>query len=163
MVFSLCLLLCLPLLSFLLLVLFIFLFVGLLHLGIILLFRLCPLRRYVSFRLGDWRQWPFGFLNDIGVDDALKLLNAAFHVLVDSKDSSQVLEISTIVRCTEDCDQFSLVEKLIPLLDHLMRTTNQVEIVLFQERIDHITTKVKTNPTVDILIPPIQHWRRIRP
>lgn len=51
-------------------------------------------------------------------------------VFVNVHKRSIILELSTVIGCRKDRDQFSFPEKLISLLDNLMSSTDQVDIKL---------------------------------
>lgn len=92
----------------------------------------------------------------------LQNLKRARQVLVDTHQRSGIIEFIAIVRGGEQRHQFPTAEKLIAILDDLMRSTHQIEIVVHQEFRQRLLTErtahtaLTDTETVDIC-------RRIRP
>lgn len=49
-----------------------------------------------------------------------------------------VIKLSAVVGRREQCNQLTLGEELVAILDHLMGTTDQVEVMLCQEFCDNL-------------------------
>lgn len=49
-----------------------------------------------------------------------------------------VVKLSAVVGGREECHQLAFREEFVAVLDHLMGTTNQVEVVLSQEFCDNL-------------------------
>jgi hypothetical protein len=57
-------------------------------------------------------------------------LERAHERLVDAHHRSRVVELSAVVRSTENCYKLSAREELIPIFHNLMRPHNQIEVLL---------------------------------
>jgi hypothetical protein len=53
-------------------------------------------------------------------------------------ENTRVVELPTVVGGGEEGHQLSLGEKLVAVLDHLMGATDQIDVVLLQERGGHV-------------------------
>lgn len=68
--------------------------------------------------------------------------------LINTHHRTSIVEFSTIVRSAEQCYKLSLREKLITILDDLMRTAYQIHVVFLKETRDDIGTKRERDTTV---------------
>lgn len=57
---------------------------------------------------------------------------------MESKIFTCVVELSAVVGRREECHQLAFCEEFVAILDHLMGTANQVEVVLSQEFCDNL-------------------------
>ena len=81
----------------------------------------------------------------------LNLQKAGDHVFVHLHDDSEVVEVA-VVRCCEDRHQFSTSKELVPVFLHLMRSADQVDVVLLIEVLHNDFSKSVRNSSV-ILAP----------
>jgi hypothetical protein len=72
-------------------------------------------------------------------------LKATSQAIINIHHCSTIVKLSTVVWCGEDCDQLSLIEKFIPILYHLMSSTDEVQLVFFQEVCDDVSPKNVTD------------------
>jgi hypothetical protein len=93
----------------------------------------------------------------------LKLLKTAYHFFGYSEDSSEILELPTIIGCWEYGKQFSLIEKFIAFLDNLMRSTYQIKAILIKELIDNFSSIYIAYPSFKVIIPTFIYPLRIWP
>ena len=68
--------------------------------------------------------------------------------LINTHHCTSIVKFSTIVRSAEQCYELSLREKLITILDDLMRTAYQIHVVFLKETRDDIGTKRERDTTV---------------
>ncbi len=80
--------------------------------------------------------------------------------LVHTHNSPRVIELSTIVRCTEYCHQLSLSEKLVPLLDYLMCPADEVNIQVLKELSYDVRAKDETDTSL-VLAPSLYALLRV--
>ena len=75
-------------------------------------------------------------------------LERAEQTLVDAHHCTGVVELSTVVRRGEQRDELPLREELISILHNLMRTADEIHVVLLQETRHDIRTKREANSAV---------------
>lgn len=86
---------------------------------------------------------------------ALKLGDAADHILAYLEDPSQVLELATVVGSREDGEKFSFIEKFISLLYDLVRPANEVKTVIADKGIQSLLAKDATDAALKVNIPAV--------
>lgn len=101
-------------------------------------------------------QQPLSFLR------RLQDLEGAHQSIVDTHHGASVVELTTVVGCREDGDQLSSGKELVTILNHLVGTANQVQIVSAQELSNHIFSKSEGHTSV-ILTPADNIFIRVRP
>ena len=113
-----------------------------------------------KLKLG-WCNWPFNFLTTPHL--TLELLYIAHHLSINNQDSSKIGEFSHVIWSWKYGKHFSLIEKFIAFLHHLMWATDEVKAMICQKPIDNFFPIRKSNSSIDICIPYITDFRRIRP
>jgi len=71
----------------------------------------------------------------------LEDLERAEQALVNAHHGTSVVEFTTVIWCTEQGDQLTFREELVSVFDDLMRTTDQVHVVLLQETRHYVWTE----------------------
>lgn len=56
---------------------------------------------------------------------------------------TSIVKLAAVIRRGEECDELPLGEELVAILHHLVRATDQVELVLRQELAYHLQMKTK--------------------
>jgi len=92
----------------------------------------------------------------------LEDLKRAHEGLIDRHHSSGVIELSAVVWRGEQRDELALREELVSILDDLVSSADQVEIVAVQELGDHVRPECEADPAV-IFSPPLNILIWIRP
>ena len=82
--------------------------------------------------------------------------------LVDAHHRAGVVKLPAVVRRGEECDKVPLGKELVTILDDLVRTANEVHVVLLQEPRDDVGPEGKGHAAV-ILAPPCDVFVRVRP
>nr|POE77548.1 hypothetical protein CFP56_09195 [Quercus suber] len=94
----------------------------------------------------------------IATMELLQDLEGAEQGLVDAHHRSSVVEFATVVRGGEECDELTLGEELVAVLDHLMRAAYQIHVVFLQEARHDVRTEreadtpVVLRPAGDVLV-----------
>ena len=70
--------------------------------------------------------------------DCAAYLERTQQALVHTHHCPRIVEFSTVVGCTEQCDQLSLGEELVAILNHLMRATDEIHVMFLQETRDDV-------------------------
>ena len=86
----------------------------------------------------------------------LQDLERAHEGLVDAHHGAGVIKFTAIVRSGEKCDELSIAEKLVAILDDLMSSTYKVDLVLVVEFSNNILTEGEADTS--IIIAPICHF-----
>ena len=92
--------------------------------------------------LRSWRRCGT-LLSNGTVEEALLLLHRlenlerAHERLVDVHHCTRVVELSAVVGCREYRHELALSEKLVPILNYLMPSTDQVNVISVQELVDY--------------------------
>lgn len=94
--------------------------------------------------------------------DRLQYLETAHERLVDDHHSGCVIEFSAIIRRGENRDQLALGEKFVTVLDNLMGAAHEIQIVLSEERLDHVVTESERDTAI-VLSPANNFLFGIRP
>ena len=68
-------------------------------------------------------------------------MEGARQIFLDAHHGSAVVELSTVVRRREDCDELLLGEELIAVLNDLMSATDEIQLVFPQKRKDDLLTE----------------------
>lgn len=89
-------------------------------------------------------------------------LEGTSEVLLNSHHSSTVIELPAVIGCGEDSHKLLLGEELIAVLDYLMGTADQVQLVLPQEGRDDLLSKDKAHSSFR-LTPHLHAGFRVRP
>jgi hypothetical protein len=92
----------------------------------------------------------------------LEYLEGAHESVVDAHHRPRIVELPTVVGSREDSHELATSEELVPILDHLVGATDQVQIVPSQELSDYILAKCEGDTTV-ILSPPDDVFVRVGP
>merc|ERR1719247_928391 len=71
----------------------------------------------------------------------LEHLETAHQRLIDGHHRAGIVELSTIVGCTEDGDELSLGKELVTIFYDLVCANNEVHVLLLQEAAHHIWAK----------------------
>jgi len=61
----------------------------------------------------------------------------AHESVIDGHESARVIELAAVVWCTKHCHQLATTEELVAILDDLMGSTDQVDIIFLQELLDN--------------------------
>jgi len=77
-------------------------------------------------------------------------LEAAHECLVDAHHGARVVEFAAIVWRREECYQLPVAEELIAVLDDLVRSANQVDLILVSKLADDVLSKGEADPSVVI-------------
>lgn len=85
-------------------------------------------------------------------------LKTAHQCLVNAHHATSVVEFPAIVGRGKQCDQLTLGKKLVPVLDHLMRSAYQIHIVTIQELGHDVRTKCERDTSV-IFAPTLKQRR----
>jgi hypothetical protein len=85
----------------------------------------------------------------------LQDLEGADQILIDAHQGSGIVELPAIVGSREDGNQLPLREEFVSLLNHLMRTAHQIEVVLLAKDLNVIGAKGKGHSSF-ILSPPLR-------
>ena len=80
-----------------------------------------------------------------GEEAHLKRAKASF---IDSHHSTCIVEFSTVVWRTEQCDELALRKELVAVFNDLVGTANQVHVVFLQEARDNVRTECETDTSV---------------
>ena len=75
-------------------------------------------------------------------------LEGAQQALVDAHHSTCIVEFSTVVWRTEQCDELALRKELVAVFNDLVGTANQVHVVFLQEARDNVRTECETDTSV---------------
>ncbi len=78
----------------------------------------------------------------------LQYLERAHEGLVDGHHGPRVVELAAVVGRREERDELALGEELVPVLDDLVRATNQVEVVLVKELGRHLCAEGERHAAV---------------
>lgn len=84
-------------------------------------------------------------------------MKLATQIFVYFHDCCIIVELTAVVRGTEDGDKLPAGEKLVPVLDDLMSPANQVDVMLFAEALYDILAKnigytsIVWRPPVDLV------------
>ena len=109
-------------------------------------------------------QWKFAWRVTGSPEWVAPRLNCGTHLeraqqtLIDAHHGACIVEFAAIIGCTEKGDELSFGEELVAVFDDLMRTTDEVHIVLLQESRDDIRAEgeghasVVLAPSSDILV-----------
>jgi hypothetical protein len=89
-------------------------------------------------------------------------LERAEQTLIDTHHGTRIVKLSTVVRRTEQGDELAFREELVSVLDHLMRTTDEVHVVFLQEARNHVRTEGETDTSI-ILTPASDVLVGVRP
>lgn len=89
-------------------------------------------------------------------------LEAAHEVVVDGHDGAGVVELVAVVRGGEDRDELTLCEELVSVLYYLVRTADQIEVVLSEEFFYNVGTEGEGYSTV-VLTPTDEALFRVGP
>lgn len=73
-------------------------------------------------------------------------------VAIDIHKGSVVVELAAVVGGSENCHQFSLPEELVPFLNHLVGSANQVNVKFRQNIFHHILAESITHSS--LALPP---------
>lgn len=100
-----------------------------------------PLYKYYSVAVQSCRRsfWLFVSLKD---------LEGAYQVLIYVHKRPVVLELSTVIRCSEDCYQFPVPVELVPFLYDLMCATDQVYVEILQEFLNNVLAEGITDASL---------------
>jgi hypothetical protein len=85
-------------------------------------------------------------------------LERAEQALVNAHHGASIVELSAVVRRAEQSDKLALREELVPILDYLVGSANQVHVVLLEEARHHVgperegNTAIIFGPPGDVLI-----------
>jgi len=66
---------------------------------------------------------------------------AAHQSVIHGHERARVVKLSAVVGRTEHSDQLATAEELVSILNNLVSSTNQVDIVLLEELFDHSFSK----------------------
>ena len=66
--------------------------------------------------------------------DGLQHLEGAHERVVNGHHGTSIVEFTTVVWSTEEGNQLTLRKELVPIFYDLVRTTNEVEVMLTEER-----------------------------
>ena len=80
-------------------------------------------------------------------------LEGTQQTLVDAHHRTCVVEFTAVVGCAEQCDELTLREELVTIFYDLMRTTDEVHVMLLQEARNHIRSEREADTSV-VLAPP---------
>ena len=78
--------------------------------------------------------------------------------MIDTHHGTCIVKLSAIVWSRKDGHQLALPKELVAILDDLMRTTDQIQVVLLQEPTDRVGAKGETDaplilaPSRDVLV-----------
>lgn len=75
-------------------------------------------------------------------------LEGAEQALVDAHHGTRVVEFAAVVGSTEESDQLTLREELVPVLDDLMGAADKIHVVFLEETRDDIRTEGERHSTV---------------
>ena len=87
---------------------------------------------------------------------------AAHQCVVDRHQGTRIIEFSTVVWCWKYSDELSTAEELIAVLNHLMCSANQIDVIFLQELLNDGFAKCIANASI-ILSPAALGLFRIRP
>ena len=90
----------------------------------------------------------------------LEYLERAHERVVHSHHCAGVVELAAVVRRREDRDEFPASEELVAILDDLVGTHDQVEVVPAEELSNNVTTEGKGDSPV-VLVPSLNSGERI--
>ena len=93
----------------------------------------------------------------------LKLLYPAHHVGTHFHQRSQIGELPAVVGSGEDCHQFPFKTKLVALLDYLVASADEIEVVSFHEALDCVFAVVVADSPLGVLAPAVDGGFGIRP
>lgn len=96
-------------------------------------------------------------------DGALEQLNMAYHLLADLEHSTYIIELPAVIGCGKDGEEFTFIEKLVSVLDHLMRTTDKVKLVLLQKLVYHLLPENARDAPLKVGIPVVSSFRGVWP
>ena len=82
--------------------------------------------------------------------------------LVDAHHGTCIVKFTAVVGCTEQCYELALGEEFVTIFYNLMRTADEVHVVLLQEARNYIWTKGKADTSI-VLAPTGDVFVRIRP
>ena len=111
-------------------------------------FLLCARRRHRSSSSNSSIRISLFFLS--GLED----LERTHQSVIDTHHSTSIVKLSTVVGSREDGDELSLGEELISVLDNLMGTTHEIQVVFVEELGHNIVSKGERHSAV-VLTPPI--------
>jgi len=94
--------------------------------------------------------------------DGLEDFEAAHQGFVDGHHGSSVVELATVVRSAEECDELSLGKELVAVLNNLVSPANQIEVLLLQEAGHDVWAEDEGDATV-VLCPASDVLVRISP
>ena len=101
-----------------------------------------------------WCVWPSAL--SVSTAEALFLvsrledLKAAHKRIIDRHHRSRVVKLAAVVWRTKQCDELPSLEELVPIFDNLMRSADEINVVLAVELADDVLAEGKTNTSVVI-------------
>jgi hypothetical protein len=75
-------------------------------------------------------------------------LERAEQALVDTHHSTGIVKLATVIGRTEQRDQLTLGEELVAVFHNLMRTANQVHVMLLQKARDYVRAKSERHTAI---------------
>ena len=81
---------------------------------------------------------------------------------VDRHHSSGVVELATVVGRTEECHQLAFGKELVAIFDHLVRATDEIQVVPMQEFGHYVGAKREGNAAI-VLAPALHILVGVRP
>ena len=85
-------------------------------------------------------------------------LEGAEQALINAHHGSSIVELATVIGCAEQGDKLSFGEKLVAVLNDLMRSADEIHVVFLQEARDDVRaegeghTSIVFAPSGDVLI-----------
>lgn len=108
---------------------------------------------YFCFFSAGFRIWRMLALGPHGWMWSGMYLERAEQALVDAHHSTRVVELAAVVWCGKECDKLALREELVAILNDLMRTADEIHVVLLQEARYDVWAKRETDTSI-VLTPP---------
>jgi len=124
--------------------------------------------------LEDCKDWPVETSSPCGKQkrnlhitaslllDGLKDFEAAHQGFIDGHHGSSVVELATVVRRAEECDELPLSKEFITIFYNLVSPANQIEVLLLQEAGNDVRAEDEGDATV-VLCPASNVFVRISP
>ena len=84
---------------------------------------------------------------------SFELIELAHHILIDAKNCSEVEELSAVVGCGEDGDEFAFECEFVALFDDLVRAADEVEVVSGEEVVYYIPTVIVSDASFYVVCP----------
>ena len=92
----------------------------------------------------------------------LQNLERAEQALIDAHHSACVVEFAAVVRCREERNELPLGEELVPIFDDLVRTADQIHVVLLQKAGHDIRPECERDTAI-VFAPPSDVLVWVRP